>query len=73
MVQTHSQTVSILLPLALLLSGCTSTLVRDNVKRTAGLDGHCAGSEWVDDSSLAVLPVVAEQILQRVEVSGVAC
>lgn len=73
MVQTHSQTVSILLPLALLLSGCTSTLVRDNVKRTSGLDGHCAGSEWVDDSSLAVLPVVAEQILQRVEVSGVAC
>ena len=43
--------------IALLLSGCTSTLVRDNVKRTAGLDGHCAGSEWVDDSSLAVLPV----------------
>jgi hypothetical protein len=27
------------------------------MKRTAGLDGHCAGSEWVDDSSLAVLPV----------------
>ncbi|MEQ1656212.1 MAG: hypothetical protein ABL960_10970 [Nitrospira sp.] len=41
----------------LLLSGCTSTLVRDDVKRTAGLGGHCAGSEWVDDSSLAVLPV----------------
>jgi hypothetical protein len=45
------------LSIALLLSGCTSTLVRDDVKRTTGLDGHCAGSEWVDDSSLAVLPV----------------
>ena len=41
----------------LLLSGCTSTLVHDNVKRTSGLDGHCTGSEWVDDSSIAVLPV----------------
>lgn len=37
--------------------GLHVTLVRDNVKRAAGLDGHCAGSEWVDDSSLAVLPV----------------
>jgi hypothetical protein len=46
-----------LLSATLLLSGCTSTLVRDDVKRTAGLDGHCSGSEWVDDSSIAVLPV----------------
>ncbi len=46
-----------LLSAALLLSGCTSTLVRDDVKRTAGVDGHCSGSEWVDDSSIAVLPV----------------
>jgi len=41
----------------LLLSGCTSTLVHDDVKRTAGLEGRCSGSEWVDDSSIAVLPV----------------
>ena len=46
-----------ILSVTLLLSGCASTLVRDDVKRTAGLDGHCAGSEWVDDSSIAVLPV----------------
>lgn len=46
-----------ILSAALLLSGCTSTLMRDDVKRTAGLEGHCAGSEWVDDSSIAVLPV----------------
>lgn len=45
------------LSIALLLSGCTSTLVRDDVKRTAGVEGHCSGSEWVDDSSIAVLPV----------------
>lgn len=55
--QVMSQSSVVLLSCALLLSGCTSTLVRDDVQRTAGLDGHCAGSEWVDDSSLAVLPV----------------
>ena len=55
--QVHSTTSVLLLSIALLLSGCTSILIHDDVKRTAGLDGHCAGSEWVDDSSLAVLPV----------------
>jgi hypothetical protein len=55
--QIHSKTSAFILAVSLFLSGCTSTLVRDDVKRTTGLDGHCAGSEWVDDSSLAVLPV----------------
>jgi hypothetical protein len=55
--QVYSKSNALILSVAMLLSGCTSTLVRDDVKRTAGLDGHCAGSEWVDDSSLAVLPV----------------
>lgn len=57
MKQIHRKTSVLVLSITLLLSGCASTLVRDDVKRTAGLDGHCAGSEWVDDSSLAVLPV----------------
>ena len=57
MQQIYTRTSALILSVALLLSGCTSTLVRDDVKRTAGLDGHCAGSEWADDSSLAVLPV----------------
>ena len=52
-----SRVSAYLLSATLLLSGCNSTLVRDEVKRTAGLQGHCAGSEWVDDSSIAVLPV----------------
>jgi hypothetical protein len=55
--QVHSKTNVLILSIVFLLSGCTSTLVRDDVKRTAGLDGHCAGGEWVDNSSLAVLPV----------------
>jgi hypothetical protein len=55
--QVHSTASVLVLLILLLLPGCTSTLVRDDVKRTAGLDGHCAGGEWVDNSSLAVLPV----------------
>jgi hypothetical protein len=57
MKQIHTKTNVLILSIVFLLSGCTSTLVRDDVKRTAGLDGHCAGSEWADNSSLAVLPV----------------
>lgn len=52
-----SQVCAYLLSATVLLSGCTSTLVRDDVKRTAGIEGHCSGSEWADDSSIAVLPV----------------
>ena len=56
--QVHSKMSVLILSIVFFLrSGCTSTLVRDDVKRMAGLDGHCTGSEWVDDSSLAVLPV----------------
>ncbi len=57
MQQLQSQASVVLVSVVLVLSGCTSTLVRDDVKRTAGLDGHCSGGEWVDNSSLAVLPV----------------
>ncbi len=52
-----SQVRASVLAATVLLSGCTSTLVRDDVKRTAGIGGHCSGSEWADDSSIAVLPV----------------
>lgn len=53
----RSRVCASILSTTLLLSGCTSTLVHDEVKRTAGPGGHCSGSEWVDDSSIAVLPV----------------
>ena len=57
MKQTYTKTSALMLSVVLLLSGCTSTLVRDDVKRTVGVEGHCSGSEWVDNSSIAVLPV----------------
>lgn len=56
--QSFRSSVSVsILSVILLLPGCSSTLVRDDLKRTAGVKGHCSGSEWVDDSSIAVLPV----------------
>jgi len=57
MKQIQSKAIAAIVSTALLVSGCISTLVRDDVKRTTGLDGHCSGSEWADNSSLAVLPV----------------
>ncbi|MDH4235963.1 MAG: hypothetical protein OEV17_01830 [Nitrospira sp.] len=57
MKQIYAKLSALMLSTALLLSGCTSTLIHDDVKRTVALDGHCSGSEWVDDSSIAVLPV----------------
>ncbi len=53
----HSKVNVSLLAATMLLSGCASTLVHDDVKRTSGLNGHCAGSEWTDNSSIALLPV----------------
>ncbi len=46
-----------ILSTVLLLSGCTSTLVRDEAQHTAGVEGHCSGGKWADNSSIAVLPV----------------
>ena len=51
--------LSVSLSLVLALNGCTKALIHDDVKsaQASGPIGHCAGSEWVDDSSLAVLPI----------------
>jgi len=38
------------------LTGCT-TLVHDDVRQTVTGSSHCSGSEWADNSSLAVLPI----------------
>lgn len=51
------QCVNVMVAGLLFLSGCTNTLVKDDVRRTATSGAHCSGSEWVNDSSLAVLPI----------------
>ena len=48
--------LSVPLSLFLVLSGCTKALIHDDVKY-AQTGAHCSGSEGVDDSSLAVLPI----------------
>lgn len=46
----------LLLSSLVVLSGCTKALIHDDVKY-AQTGAHCAGSEGIDDSSLAVLPI----------------
>lgn len=41
----------------LVLSGCSQSLIKDDTRPASDGTTHCSGSEWVDDSSLAVLPI----------------
>lgn len=49
--------LSIVLAWALVASGCSKALIHDDVKQPVSNAAHCSGSEWIDDSSLAVLPI----------------
>jgi len=46
---------------ALVLGGCTAltkdTLVRDNTRPATTVVSHCSGSEWMDNSMVAVVPI----------------
>ncbi len=44
------------LALVFLLTGCT-TLVNDPVRQGSAVEAHCSGTEWADNSSVAVLPI----------------
>ncbi len=55
-VTLKSQLVCLMVALVLVVNGCT-TLVRDDVRQPVANAGHCSGTEWADDSSLAVLPI----------------
>ena len=39
------------------LTGCTKTLLQDKVSASPSSQVRCSGGEWVDDSSIAVLPI----------------
>ena len=47
---------ALLVSTSLLLMGCTTALVRDDVSYPK-TQAHCSGSQGIDDSSIAVLPV----------------
>jgi hypothetical protein len=46
-----------LLAAVLILAGCSQALIKDDTRRDSTGADHCSGSEWTDDSSLAVLPI----------------
>lgn len=69
----QSSVTAAVMAMLMFLSGCSATLVHDDVKRTASLDGHCAGAEWADASSIAVIPVpVVAFIVPHVDLHQVA-
>ncbi len=45
------------LVIALMGSGCATSLVHDDVRRTSPSQARCSGGEWADDSSIAWLPI----------------
>ncbi|RMH35209.1 MAG: hypothetical protein D6690_09600 [Nitrospirae bacterium] len=45
------------LMIATMSTACSTTLIKDDVRRTDATLAHCSGGEWVDDSSIAVLPI----------------
>lgn len=45
------------------LSGCSTTLIKDDTRQPSTDTAHCSGSEWSDDSSIAVLPIPVVALL----------
>ncbi len=39
------------------LAGCTTTILKDKTTHPMESRVHCSGGKWVDDSSIAVLPI----------------
>ncbi len=53
----HLRTVHLVLAGLLITAGCTTSIVKDPERRVSADAAHCSGSETVDDSSVAVLPI----------------
>jgi hypothetical protein len=53
----HSKLKLLAIVAFLVLSGCSQSLVKDDTRHADTGTDHCSGSEWADDSSLAVLPI----------------
>ena len=51
------KTMTTILFILAFLAGCSKTLIKDTVRSAPSGSAHCEGSEGVDDSSIAVLPI----------------
>lgn len=61
---TLSRKLSLLaLTATMVLSGCSQTLVKDDMLQVSAGNSHCSGSEWTDDSTMAVLPIPVVALL----------
>ena len=49
--------ISVVMAAMAVAAGCTSTLIQDPKQPVSQNAAHCEGSEGVDDSSIAVLPI----------------
>lgn len=54
---SNSKLNFLLLAVCLLFSSCSHDLVKDNTHYDDSDTTECSGSEWTDDSTLAVLPI----------------
>ncbi len=45
------------------VSGCTSTLVKDDTLQSKADTSPCSGSEWTDDSTMASIPIPVVALL----------
>jgi len=63
----RAYSTNLLLPFSLLamamVPGCTYSLVHDNPTAPPNVVAHCQGSENIDDSSIAVVPIPAVAFL----------
>ena len=54
---SQKQHLLLLLSYFVILPGCTTTLVHDGIRSDTTPVQYCSGSDWVSDSSVAVLPI----------------
>lgn len=69
---TRNKLMALVVAGALLLAGCTKTLIKDDVRTAKTSGDHCSGDEWVDNSAIAVLPIpVVAFVVPHVDLHGI--
>jgi uncharacterized protein YceK len=56
-VTSRPKLIQLLLAAIFVLSGCTHVLVKDDTHQDNADTSHCSGTEWTDDSTLAIIPI----------------